>query len=88
MHLVSQRGHAAHIAKALEKPLLLPKEMDAVKKMRQQDLFVSLKRDLALVSILSDIYLFILNITMFFPSFIIFFFISLLLIWDCYVILV
>lgn len=38
------------MAEALERPLLLPKVMDALKKMRQSDLFMSLKRDLALVS--------------------------------------
>ena len=38
------------MADALEWPLLLPKDMDALKNMRQQDLFMSLKRDLALVS--------------------------------------
>ena len=45
-----QRSHFAHIAKALEQPLFLPKDMDAVRKMRQPDLFMSLKRDLAMVS--------------------------------------
>ena len=39
-----QRGHSAHIAKALEQPLLLPKDMDIVRKMRQLDLFMSLKK--------------------------------------------
>ena len=34
----------------LERPLLLPKDMDALKNVRQQDLFMSLKKDLALVS--------------------------------------
>ena len=29
-----QRGHATHIANALEQPLLLPKDMDAARKMR------------------------------------------------------
>ena len=45
-----QRGHSAYIAEALEQPLLLPKDMDVVRKMRQQELFMSLKRDLAMVS--------------------------------------
>ena len=44
-----QRGHSAYIAKALDQPLLLPKDMDAVRKLKQQDLFMSLKRDLAMV---------------------------------------
>ena len=41
------------MAKALERPLLLPKDMDALKHMRQLDLFLFLKRDLALVSSLA-----------------------------------
>ena len=45
-----QRGHSAYIAEALEQPLLLPKDIDVVRKIRQQDLFMSLKRDLAMVS--------------------------------------
>ena len=45
-----QRGHFAHIAEALEQLFLLPKDMDAIRKMRQQDLFMSLKRDLTMVS--------------------------------------
>ena len=39
-----QRCHSAHIAEALEQPLLLPKDMDIVRKMRQLDLFMSLKK--------------------------------------------
>ena len=38
------------MAETLKWPLLLPKDMDALKNVRQQDLFMSLKRDLALVS--------------------------------------
>ena len=45
-----QRGHSAYIVEALEQPFLLPKDMDAVRKMKQPDLFMSLKRDLAMVS--------------------------------------
>ena len=45
-----QRDHTIYVAEALEWPLLLPKDIDAPKKIRQQDLFMSLKRDLALVS--------------------------------------
>ena len=45
-----QRGHSTHVAEALEQPLLLPKDMDALRKLKQYDLFLSLKRDLALVS--------------------------------------
>ena len=45
-----QRGNAHYFANALEQPLMLPKDMAALKNVRQQDLFLSLKRDLALVS--------------------------------------
>ena len=45
-----QRGHFAYITEVLEQPLLLPKDMDTVRKMRQSDLFIFLKRDLAMVS--------------------------------------
>ena len=45
-----QRGHSAYIAGALEQPHLLPKDMDAIRKLKQQDLFMPLKRDLAMVS--------------------------------------
>ena len=79
-----QRGHATHVAKILEQTLILPKDMDALRKMRQQDLFMSLKRDIALISILFVIFL--LNITIFF-LFPLFFIISLRFTWDCYVIL-
>uniref|UniRef100_A0A7N2MTL5 Uncharacterized protein n=1 Tax=Quercus lobata TaxID=97700 RepID=A0A7N2MTL5_QUELO len=44
-----QRGHSQYAAEALKQPLLLPKDMDSVRKLKQQDLFMSLKRDLALV---------------------------------------
>ena len=45
-----QRGYAHYVAVALERPHLLLKDMDVLKNIRQQDLFMSLKRDLALVS--------------------------------------
>ena len=41
------------MAKALECPLLFLKDMDALKHMRQLELFLSLKRDLALMSSLA-----------------------------------
>ena len=44
------KGHAGHIAKALEQPLFLPKDMEVYKHFSQQELFLSLKRDLAMVS--------------------------------------
>ena len=38
------------MAEALKRPLLLLKDKDALKHIRQPELFLSLKRDLALVS--------------------------------------
>ena len=45
-----QKDHSAYVVKALEQPLLLPKDMDTMRKLKQQDLFLSLKKDLAMVS--------------------------------------
>ena len=45
-----QRGHSAYIVEAIEQPFLLPKDIDAMRKLKQQDLFMSLKMDLAMVS--------------------------------------
>ena len=71
----SSRGHATHLAQALEQPLLLPKDMEALKRTRQPDLFMSLKRDLAMVSELLAIPQFIAL----FHSYIYFFYVTLLL---------
>ena len=43
-------GHAGHVAEALEQPLLLLKDMEAYWRFNKQELFLSLKRDLAMVS--------------------------------------
>ena len=43
-------GHAGLVAKALEQPLLLPKDMEAYRTFNHPELFISLKRDLAMVS--------------------------------------
>ena len=43
-------GHAGHVAEALEQPLLLPKDMEAYRSFTHPELFLSLKRDLAMVS--------------------------------------
>ena len=45
-----QKGHSTYIFEALEQPLLLPKDMEALRRMRQPNLFLSLKRDLAMIS--------------------------------------
>ena len=43
-------GHAGYVVEALEQPLLLPKDMKSYRNFSQQELFLSLKRDLAMVS--------------------------------------
>ena len=42
--------HAGHIAEALGQPLFLPKDMEAYRSFTYPELFLSLKRDLAMVS--------------------------------------
>ena len=43
-------GHAGLVAEALEQPLLLPQDMEAYRSFNHPKLFLSLKRDLAMVS--------------------------------------
>ena len=43
-------GHTGLVAEALEQPLLLPKDMEAYRTFNHPKLFLSLKRDLAMVS--------------------------------------
>ena len=43
-------GHAGLVAEALEQPLLLPQDMEAYRTFNHPKLFLSLKRDLAMVS--------------------------------------
>ena len=43
-------GRAGYVAEALQQPLLLPHDMASFKRFTQQELFMSLKRDLAMVS--------------------------------------
>ena len=45
-----QGGQAGHIAETLEQPLLLPRDMEAYRRFGQQKLFLSIKRDLAMIS--------------------------------------
>ena len=42
--------HVGHIAEALKQPLLLPKDMEAYRNFNHLELFLSFKRDLAMVS--------------------------------------
>ena len=43
-------GHAGRMADALQQPLLLPQDIAAYRSFNHPDLFLSLKRDLAMVS--------------------------------------
>ena len=43
-------GHAGLMAEALQQPLLLPQDVAAYRSFNHPDLFLSLKRDLAMVS--------------------------------------
>ena len=52
------RGHANYLAQTLQQPLLLPRDMDSIQGTKQHDLFMSLKRDLAMVSCFSTIQVF------------------------------
>ena len=45
-----RRGHAGLMAEALEQPLFLSKDMEAYRNFNHPELFLSLKRDLAMVS--------------------------------------
>ena len=46
----SQKGYAIVLTEALEQLLLLPRDMEGLRRTRQLDLFMSLKRDLVMVS--------------------------------------
>ena len=48
-----QQGKAWYMANALEQALLLPGDMADLKSMKKHEVFLSLKRDLALVSVLT-----------------------------------
>lgn len=55
-------GTAACVASALEQALLLPEVMHELRMMRDQNVFMTLKKELALVRILPNYHSFILNI--------------------------
>ena len=66
-----QKGRVGHITKALEQPLLLPKDMDGYRRLKKNDIFLSLKKDLVMVNCLS-IYEFTYQITFLFLTYSIF----------------
>ena len=55
----SSRGHSMYLAQASDQPLFLPKDMDALRWMRELELFMSLKKDIAMVSTVSLAFQFI-----------------------------
>ena len=52
------RGHANYLAQTLQQPLLFPQDMDSIQRTKRSDLFMSLKRDLAMVNCSSTIQVF------------------------------
>ena len=46
----AQRGHPNYLAQALQQPLILLRDMESIWRTRQPDFFLSLKKDLAMVS--------------------------------------
>ena len=46
----AQRGHTNYLVQTLQQPLLLLRDMESIRRTRQPDLFMSLKRDLTMVS--------------------------------------
>ena len=56
-----QHGKAGYVANAVEQALLLPGDMADLRSMKRHEVFLSLKRGLALVSLLNDfIFIFII----------------------------
>ena len=62
-----QQGRARYVANAVEQALLLPVDMADIRSMRKHEMFLSLKRDLAMASPLTIFLTF--NITTFFSFF-------------------
>ena len=50
--------HDNYLAQALQQPLLLPRDIESIRRTKQLDLFMSLKRDFAMVSCSSIIQFF------------------------------
>ena len=55
-----QQGRVGYVVDAVEQALLLPEDMDDLRSMRKHEVFLSLKRDLSLVSSLLFFFIFIL----------------------------
>ena len=70
------RGHANYLMQALQQSLLLPRDMDSIRCTKQSNIFMSLRRDLAMVSCFSTIQVFKIS----FFIFIFIYFLSIMLI--------
>ena len=57
----AQKGHANYLAQALQQPLLLPRDMESIRCTRHPDLFMSLKKDLTMVSCIFPTQVFKIN---------------------------
>ena len=68
-----QQGRAKYVADAMEQALLLLEDMADLRSMRKHEVFLSLKRDLALVSSLTALFFFFLIIILVFFNLHIFF---------------
>ena len=56
-----QQGRAKYVVDAMEQALLLLEDMADLRSMRKHEVFLSLKRDLALVSSLTALFFFLFN---------------------------
>ena len=69
-----QQGKANYVADAVEQALLLPKDMADLRSLRKHEVFLSLKRDLAMVRPLPTLHLFYHSSNLLFFSFSLFLF--------------
>ena len=51
-----QQGKASYVADAVEQALLLPEDMADLRSLRKRKVFLSLKRDLTMVNLLSTLF--------------------------------
>ena len=57
-----QKGKADYIANALEQPLLLPQDMANLRTLKKHEVFLTLKRDLAIVCALTNFLYYIFDL--------------------------
>ena len=63
-----QQGKAGYVADAMEQALLFPKDMADLRSLRRHEVFLSLKRDLTMVSLSINLFFFFLQVSSrFFP---------------------